>query len=97
MTTQQPFHHSADPLSENSRISRNFGEWVCGLTQTTSGNHYARTYKPAQPASNNRLTALKLVAQGHCTTKRSIALGSKQCIASLSSALPPYLVHCCHT
>ena len=63
MTTQQPFRHSADPLLKNSRISRNFGEWVCGLAQSTAGNHYAHAHKPAQPTSNNQLTALKLVAQ----------------------------------
>lgn len=68
MTTQHPFRHSAEPLNDNSRISRNFGEWVCGFAQATAGNHYARTHKPAQPASNNQLTALKLVTQWHCTT-----------------------------
>lgn len=68
MTAQQPFRHSADPLSENSRISRNFGEWVCGLAQATTGKHCARTHNPAQPTSNNQLTAFTLVAQWHCTT-----------------------------
>lgn len=68
MTAQQPFHQSADPLSENSRMSGIFSEWVCGLTQATAGNHYARAYKPTQSASDNQLTALKLVAQQRCTT-----------------------------
>ena len=39
------------------------------------------------------LAALRLVAQQRCTTSRSIAPGSKQCIASLSSALLPHLVN----
>lgn len=63
MTARQPFHQSADPLSENSRISRNFGEWVCGLAQAPTGSHYSHVYKLTQSASNNQLTALKLVAQ----------------------------------
>ena len=68
MTAQQPFRQSADPLSENSRISWNYREWVCGLALALTENHYARAYKPTQSASDNQLTALKLVAQQRCTT-----------------------------
>ena len=52
-TTQHPFRQSADPLSKNSQISWNFGEWVYGLAKATAWNHYARTHKPIQPASSN--------------------------------------------
>ena len=55
MTAQQPFRQSADPLSENSRISWNYCEWVCGLAQALTGNHYVNAHMPAQPASNNQL------------------------------------------
>ena len=44
---------SADPLSKNSQISWNFGEWVYGLAKATAWNHYAHTHKPTQPASSN--------------------------------------------
>ena len=52
-TTQHPFRQSADPLSKNSQISWNFGEWVYGLAKATAWNHYAHTHKPTQPASSN--------------------------------------------
>ncbi len=68
MTAHQPFHQSADPLSHNSRILRNFDEWVCGLAKAPTGNHNARTHKPTQPASDNQLTALKLVPKWCDTT-----------------------------
>ena len=53
MTPQHPFRQSADPLSKNSQISWNFGEWVYGLAKATAWNHYAHTHKPTQPASSN--------------------------------------------
>ena len=68
MTAQQSFRQSADPLSKNSRISRNFGEWVCGLAKVPTGNHYSRVHKLAQLASNKQLTALKLVPKWCYTT-----------------------------
>ena len=68
MTARQPFRQSADPLSGNSRISRNFGEWVCGLAKATTGNHYSFTHKPIEPASHKQLTALKLVPKWCYTT-----------------------------
>ena len=63
MTAHQPFRQSADPLSKNSRISRNFGEWVCGLAKAPTGNHYSHVHKPTEPASNKQLTARKLVVK----------------------------------
>ena len=63
MTARQPFRQSADPLSENSRISRIFGEWVCGLAKAATWNRYVHAVKPTQPAPSNQLTTLKLVAQ----------------------------------
>jgi len=68
MTAQQSFRQSADPLSKNSRISRNFGEWVCGLAKVPTGNHYSRVHKLAQLASNKQLTALTLVPKWCYTT-----------------------------
>ena len=68
MTPQQPFRQSADPLSENSQISGNFGEWVCGLAKAPTGKHYVHALKPTQPASNKQLTALKLVLKWCYTT-----------------------------
>ena len=53
ITVQHPFRQSADPLSKNSQISWNFGEWVYGLAKATAWNHYAHTHKPTQPASSN--------------------------------------------
>ena len=46
VTAQRPFHQSTDPLSKDNRISGIFGEWVCGLTQATAGNHYAPFHWP---------------------------------------------------
>ena len=63
MTAHQPFRQSADPLSENSRISRTFCEWGCALAKVPTGNHYVHALKPTGPASHKQLTALKLVAQ----------------------------------
>jgi len=68
MTAQQPFRQSADPLSENSRISWNYREWVCGLAQALTGNHYVNAHIPAQPASNNQPTTVTLVSKWCYTT-----------------------------
>ena len=68
MTAQQPFRQSADPLSENSRISWNHREWVCGLAQALTGNHYVNAHIPAQPASNNQPTTVTLVSKWCYTT-----------------------------
>ena len=68
MTARQPFDQSADPLSKNSRISKIFGEWVCGLAKAPTGNKYIHAHKPTQPASNNQLTTLKLVPKWCYTT-----------------------------
>ena len=72
MTAQQPFHQSPDALSKNSRISKLFSEWVCDLAQSPTGSHYACTHKPTQSASNNQLTALKLVPKWCYTTYEGI-------------------------
>ena len=53
MTMHVSIRQSADPLSKNSQISWNFGEWVYGLANATAWNHYAHTHKPTQPASSN--------------------------------------------
>ena len=45
MTAHQPFRHSANPLSQNSQVSRVSSEWVCGLAKAPTGNHNARTHK----------------------------------------------------
>ena len=68
MTAQQPFRQSADPLSKYSRISRNFGEWVCGLAKDATWNRYVHAVKPTQPAPSNQLTTLKLVPKWCYTT-----------------------------
>ena len=68
MTAQQSFRQSADPLSKNSQISWNFGEWVYGLAKATAWNHYSRVHKLAQLASNKQLTALTLVPKWCYTT-----------------------------
>ena len=68
MTAHQPFQQSADPLSENSRISRIFGEWVCGLAKDATWNRYVHAVKPTQPAPSNQLTTLKLVPKWCYTT-----------------------------
>ena len=68
MTAHQPFRQSADPLSQNSQNSRNFGEWVCGLAKAPTGNHYSHVHQPTQPASNNQPTTLKLVPKWCYTT-----------------------------
>ena len=68
VTAHMPFRQSADPLSENSRIARIFSEWVCGLAHVPTGNLYSHIHKPTQPASNNQLTALKLVPKWCYTT-----------------------------
>ena len=54
MTAQQPFRQSADPLSKNSRKSRNFGEWDCGLADEPTGHHYAHALRPTHPTSGNQ-------------------------------------------
>ena len=54
MTAQQPFRQSADPLSENSRISWNYREWDCGLAGEPTGHHYTRALRPTHPTSGNQ-------------------------------------------
>lgn len=54
MTAQQPLRQSADPLSKNSRNSRNFGEWVCSLADEATGHHYTLVHTPTQAVSNNQ-------------------------------------------
>lgn len=68
MTVYVSIHQSADPLSENSRISWNYREWVCGLAQALTGNHYVNAHMPAQPASNNQPTTVTLVPKWCYTT-----------------------------
>ena len=54
MTAQQPFRQSADPLSKNSRNSRNFGERVCSLADEATGHHYTQALRPTHPTSDNQ-------------------------------------------
>ena len=54
ITAQQPFRQSADPLSKNSRKSKNFGEWVCGLANEPTGHNYAHALRPTHPTSSNQ-------------------------------------------
>ena len=68
MTARQPFRQNADSLCKNGRISRIFGEWVCGLAKATAGNHYSFAHKPIEPASNKQSTALKVVPKWCYTT-----------------------------
>ena len=72
MPEQQPFRQSADPLNKDSRISGNFGEWVCGLAKVPTGIHYSRVHMQAEPASNKQLTTLTLVPKWCDTTSRGI-------------------------
>ena len=89
MTAQQPFRQSADPLSKNSRNSRNFGEWVCSLADEPTGHHYTLVHTPTQAVSNNQADHTHACYQmvlhhlaGHYTSSEMV-----QC--SLTGAMGP--------
>ena len=54
MTVHVSIRQSADPLSKNSRKSKNFGEWVCGLADEPTGHHYAHALRPTHPTPSNQ-------------------------------------------
>ena len=54
MTVYVSIRQSADPLSKNSRKSKNFGEWVCCLADEPTGHHHAHTRRPTCPSSSNQ-------------------------------------------
>ena len=88
MTAQQPFRQSADPLSKNSRNSRNFGEWVCSLADEPTGHHYARALHPTHPTSGNQNDTLKLVTKW-CTPLRGHYTSSELVQCSLTDVILP--------
>ena len=54
MMAHVSIRQSADPLSKNSRKSKNFGEWVCGLANEPTGHNYAHALRPTHPTSSNQ-------------------------------------------